>query len=71
MTDNNSYDKMIIRKYDRYNKFSNGMKFFTPIQLISNEVLRLRQKPDPKKFNEPYKIRYNKQLLYVLLRGND
>ena len=47
-----------LRKCDRYNKSSNGIK---------NIVLRLRQKPDQKMFSDPYQLRYNKQLLHLVL----
>lgn len=77
-SDLNNYDKMILRKCDRYNKSNSGMKIFTPLELISDQILRLSKIHDlknelrlskihTKKFNEPYTIRYNKQLLHLIL----
>ena len=47
-----------LRKCDRYNKNDSGIK---------NIVLRLRQKPDQKSFTDQYQLRYNKQLLHLVL----
>jgi len=41
----------------------NNKKFYSPIELITTLTNA--------SFKDPYHIRFNKQLLHVLLRGND
>jgi len=64
-TDLNSNDNSDhkLTKLNHYQIFRSGMKFLTPIELITTLTKTT--------FNDPYLIRYNKQLLHVLLRGND
>lgn len=53
-----SNNKHQLRKYDRYNKFDSGIKKI---------VLRTLTKTDQKLFTDQYQLRYNKQLLHLVL----
>lgn len=55
---------MNVRHYEQTQKNKvRTYEVFTPIELITTLT--------NSSFKDPYLIRYNKQLLHVLLRGND